>query len=123
MTKTTPWTKIKAEYLEGCTPKELAEKYKIKAKTISEKACKENWTKEKTKIYKNLQEKLEDKIKNLTQKALKTLEEIMDNPDAENKDKVSASKAILDVSGLKTQKQEITGDLNTSPPPIEVKFI
>lgn len=34
----TPWNKIKKEYLEGVTPKELALKYKIKAKTIINKA-------------------------------------------------------------------------------------
>ena len=30
MAKTTPWNKIKADYLNGVTPKELAEKYGLK---------------------------------------------------------------------------------------------
>ena len=109
MTKTTPWLEIKTEYLQGVTPKELALKYKIKAKTIHEKASKESWVIAKTSIFKNLQDETEDYIKKLTQKALSTLEEIITNPDALDKDKVAASKAILDVSGLKSLKQELTG--------------
>ncbi len=109
MAKTTPWIKIKAEYLQGVTPKELALKYKIKAKTIIEKASKEDWVDEKTTISNNLQLQTENYIKKLTQKALATLEDVITNPEAADKDKVAASKAILDVSGLKSSKQEITG--------------
>ena len=58
----TPWTKIKKEYLEGVTPKELALKYKVKSKTIHEKASKKSWVDQKTSICKNLQEKTEDKM-------------------------------------------------------------
>ena len=48
MAKTTPWNKIKKEYLDGVTPKELAIKYKIKARSISDKAYEEDWKEEKT---------------------------------------------------------------------------
>lgn len=107
--KPTPWLEIKAEYLKGCNPKELAEKYDISAKAITEKASKENWVDEKARISNNLQFCVEDYIKDLSKKALKQLEEVIDDTEADYKDKVSASRAILDVSGLKSSKQEITG--------------
>ncbi len=120
MAKITPWTKIKAEYLQGATPKELALKYKTKAKTITEKASKEGWVVEKTIICNNLQEIIQDKIKDLSNNALEVLNEVMNSPEAKDADKISAAKAILDVSGLKTQKQEITGDIKTTNPVINI---
>ena len=107
----TQWNKIKIEYLEGTPPKEIAKKYKIKAKAIHEKASRENWTKEKTSIYKNLQEATENKIKNLTNKALNTLEDVLEDPEAGTQNKINAAKAVLDISGLKTQKNELSGGL------------
>lgn len=107
--KPTRWIEIKTEYLKGCNPKELAQKYDIPAKTITEKASKENWVDEKARIFNNLQFCVEDYIKDLSKKALKQLEEVIDDTKADYKDKVSASRAILDVSGLKSSKQEITG--------------
>lgn len=109
MAKTTPWIKIKTEYLQGVTPKQLAFKYKIKAKQISDKANSENWTNEKSKISEKIRENVKDKIIKLTDNALDTLEEIINDIDSKNSDRVSAAKAILDISGLKTLKQEITG--------------
>lgn len=109
MAKTTPWTEIKAEYLKGIAPKELAKKYKIKAERIHTKANKDGWTAEKNSIYENLRDETEAYIKRLTQKALNTLEEVMNDTEADNKDRVSASKAILDVSGLKSSNLGITG--------------
>lgn len=107
MAKTTPWNKIKADYLNGVTPKELASKYKVTAKQIHEKASKENWTTEKARICKNLQENVQERIKALTNLALDTLCEVIKANDSKYQDKVSASKAILDISGLKTQKHEV----------------
>lgn len=107
--KTTPWVKIKAEYLQGVTPKELALKYKVPAKSISDKAFTDKWGAEKSKISENIRENTEDEIKRLTTKALSTLEDVLDDDKAKNSDKVSACKAILDISGLKSSKQEITG--------------
>lgn len=109
MAKTTPWNKIKADYLNGVTPKELASKYKVTAKQVHEKASKENWTTEKARICKNLQENVQERIKALTNLALDTLCEVIKADDSKYQDKVSASKAILDVSGLKSIKQEIEG--------------
>ena len=107
MAKTTPWNKIKADYLNGVTPKELSSKYKVTAKQIHEKASKENWTTEKARICKNLQENVQERIKALTNLALDTLCEVIKADNSKYQDKVSASKAILDISGLKTQKHEI----------------
>lgn len=109
MAKTTPWNEIKAEYLKAVTPKELAEKYKITAKSIHEKASKENWVDEKASISKNLQEEVQERIKSLTNKALQTLEDVIDGFETESNVKVSACKAILDISGLKSSKQEVSG--------------
>ena len=109
MAKTTAWNKIKADYLNGVTPKELASKYKITAKQIHEKASKEHWVDEKASICKNLQEDVQERIKELTNLALETLCEVIKAGDSKYQDKVSASKAILDVSGLKSLKQEING--------------
>jgi uncharacterized protein YjcR len=107
MAKTTPWNKIKKDYLNGITPKELASKYKITAKSIHEKASKENWVDERASISKNLQESVQERIKELTNLALDTLCEVIKADDSKYQDKVSASKAILDISGLKTQKHEV----------------
>jgi uncharacterized protein YjcR len=109
MAKATPWNKIKADYLNGVAPKELAEKYKIPAKSIHEKASKESWVDEKASISKNLQEDVQAKIKELSNLALDTLKEVINSPESDNKDKVSAARAILDVSGLKSLKQEVSG--------------
>jgi uncharacterized protein YjcR len=114
MAKTTPWNKIKKEYLDGVAPKELAIKYKIPAKSIHEKSSKENWTEEKASISKNLQVDVQEKIKELTNLALDTLKNVINDPEAKHTDKVSASKALLDVSGLKSVKQEVSGIQGTS---------
>ena len=104
----TAWNKIKKEYLEGVTPKELSLKYKIKAKTISDKATKEKWTIEKAQICVNVLQKTEDKITSLTNKALDTCDKVMDDPNASYKDKLTAANIAISVSGLKKDKQEIT---------------
>lgn len=109
MAKTTPWNKIKADYLNGVTPKELSGKYKITAKSIHEKASKEKWVEEKASICKNVQEDVQERIKELTNLALETLRNVINDPESKSQDKVSASRAILDVSGLKSLKQEVTG--------------
>lgn len=107
--KTTPWNKIKAEYLQGVTPKDLAQKYKISGKTIREKASKEGWVEEKTTICNNLQQDIQNRIKEMTNVALEALCDVINDPECKNTDKVSAARAILDVSGLKSFKQEVSG--------------
>lgn len=114
MAKTTPWNKIKKEYLDGVPVKELAIKYKIKARSISDKAYEEDWKEEKTRIAENIRDDVQSRIKELTNLALDTLKNVINDPEAKPSDKVSASKALLDVSGLKSVKQEVTGIQGTS---------
>lgn len=107
--KTTPWNKIKSEYLQGVTPKELALKYKLNAKTIHEKASKESWVDEKASICKNVQEITQERIAGLTNLALDTLCEVINDSECKKDTKVQAAKALLDISGLKNSKQVIEG--------------
>lgn len=109
MKHTTPWNKIKAEYLQGVTPKELATKYHLKAKQISDKANEEKWVAEKAKISENLRSDVQNRIKEMTNVALEALCDVINDPECKNTDKVSAARAILDVSGLKSLKQEVSG--------------
>ena len=109
MAKTTPWNEIKADYLNGVTPKELAEKYKITAKQIHDKAFRDSWVAEKTSISEKTRESVQNRIKELTDLALETLCNVINDPESDNKDKVSASKANLDVSGLISLKQVVSG--------------
>lgn len=109
MKHTTAWNKIKVEYLQGVTPKELAQKYHLKAKQISDKANEEKWVAEKAKISENLRIDVQERIKDLTNQALDALCNVINDPECKNTDKVSAAKAILDVSGLKSIKQDVTG--------------
>ena len=58
-----PWTKIRAEWLKGgITQKELAKKYGLSEKTISNRAYKEGWKKEKGKIREKTEEELRGRI-------------------------------------------------------------
>ena len=109
MARTTAWNEIKAEYLQGVTPKELSAKYDIPAKTIHEKASKESWVDEKASICKNVQEITQERIASLTNLALDTLVEVVNDIKCEKNVKVQAAKALLDISGLKNSKQVIEG--------------
>lgn len=107
MAKTTPWNKIKKEYLSGVAPKELAVKYKIDINKIYNKIDNDSWAKEKTEINGNIRNDVQERIKNLTNLALQALESVINDPECKHTDKVAASRALLDVSGLKTQKHEL----------------
>lgn len=109
MAKTTPWNKIKKEYLDGVAPKELAEKYQIDINKLYNKIDNDSWAKDKTEINGNVRKDVQERIKELTNLALETLCNVINDPESDNRDKVSASKALLDVSGLKSLKQEVTG--------------
>lgn len=111
MAKTTPWTKIKAEYLQGVTPKELALKYGLTAEQISQKAKRDKWKPAKDIIKQKTTENVQDKIAQYSNRALEVLNEVINDPESENRDKVSAARAILDVSGLKRLTQEIKTDV------------
>ena len=107
----TPWADIKAEYLHGVTPKDLAEKYGIKAKTIHEKASKESWVAEKTSICKNVQESVEDEIREGAKDSIRYLRKVVNNPSEKTLDRISAAKGLLSVSGLEKSEKKITGNL------------
>lgn len=107
--KVIEWNKIKADYFRGGTPQELAVKYGIPVNKIYNKVDNDKWAKEKTKITANVRNDVQTKIKDLTDLALDTLRTVINDPKADYKDKVSASRAILDVSGLKSLKQEVSG--------------
>nr|DAH96309.1 MAG TPA: Protein of unknown function (DUF1804) [Caudoviricetes sp.] len=106
---TTPWHKIKAEYLQGVTPRELAKKYNLKPRQISDKANRNGWLIEKSRICEKTSENVQERIQGLTNLALDTLVEVINDNETEKNVKVSACKAILDISGLKSLKQDITG--------------
>jgi hypothetical protein len=103
------WSKIKAEFLQGATPRDLAQAYGLKASQISNKACEEGWVSKRNRISEKIVENVEEKITSLTNLALETLREVINDPETKAVDKVSASRAILDISGLKSLKQEISG--------------
>lgn len=107
MNKGLPWTKIKKEYLEGVKPCILAKKYKTTSNTIRSRASKENWAEEKHTISNKVQQKVEERINGLTNKAFNALEQVLDDKAAKYQEKVAAAKAILDVSGLKKDKHEV----------------
>lgn len=106
------WTEIKAEFLKGATPQELGKKYGVTAKRISDKACEEKWVAERKKIAEEVREKvqqtIEDKITSLTDKALVVLEDILTDSEIKPEVKVQAVGKVLDISGLKFEKKELT---------------
>ena len=58
-----PWSKIRTEWLKGgITQKELADKYKISVKTISNRASKEGWKNQKGKIREKVEENIQERI-------------------------------------------------------------
>ena len=103
---TTPWNKIKAEYLQGVAPKELAAKYKIKASAIHTKFNKDGTSRKLRELTSNLQDEIREKIEKASSKVIDKLFKIVEADDATNSDVVAAARAILDVSGLKSQKVE-----------------
>ena len=113
MSKTTPWIEIKADYLAGVTPKELALKYGVAAKTIHEKASKESWVDEKASINKNLQEITQERVERITNLALKRLEDVLIDGKIKTNDLVNAIGKALDISGLKRESQKL--DVNNEP--------
>ena len=107
MAKTTAWHKIKADYLNGVTPKELAEKYKLPVEKIYYKIDNDSWAKEKTKINENVRSNVQERIDRLTNLALERLECVLREDEIKMNDLISAIGKALEVSGLKSQKHEI----------------
>lgn len=109
--KTTPWNKIKAEYLQGVTPKELAVKYNLTAKSITNKASADKWVNDKKIISENLRQNTQDKIQKYTDEIIDNFFMIAMNNDEKTCDRINAGKVILELSGLKNIKPEEKSEL------------
>lgn len=109
MAKETPWLEIKTAFLKGVTAKELAVKYKIKARSITDKAYEERWNDEKTIISENIRDKVTKRVEHITDLALQRLEGVLLDEDIKTSDLVQAIGKAFDISGLKSSKQELTG--------------
>lgn len=71
----TPWGRIRQGFLSGKSYKELSEKYGVSVKTISNRASKEGWTKEKGKIREEVGEKIHARVVRVR---VQELEKLMD---------------------------------------------
>lgn len=109
MAKETPWLEIKTAFLKGVTAKELAVKYRIKARSITDKAYEERWNDEKTIISENIRDKVTKRVEYITDLALQRLEGVLLDEDIKTSDLVQAIGKAFDISGLKSSKQELTG--------------
>lgn len=111
--KTTPWNKIKAEYLQGVTPKELAKKYGLTAKQVSDKASREDWVIEKSKINEKTRENIQDRMMQYSNDIVDRLYQIAIDKNEKTCDRINAGKIIVELSGLKNTKQEEKAELPT----------
>ena len=109
MAKETPWLEIKAAFLKGVTAKELAVKYKIKARSITDKAYEERWNDEKTIISENIRDRVTKRVDRITDLAMQRLEDVLLDENIKTSDLVNAIGKAFDISGLKSSKQELTG--------------
>lgn len=105
--KTIPWTKIKADYLQGVMPKELAEKYCVDIEVIYNKIGNSEWNAEKIEFNKKIQNKIEKQIQDITGLALARLREVLSDDEVKTGDIINAIGKAIDISGLKSSKQEI----------------
>ena len=65
-------------------------------------------TKKAREIQSSLQDEIREKIEKASSKVIDRLFNIVESDEANNSDVVAAARAILDVSGLKSQKVEAT---------------
>ncbi len=115
MAKETPWAEIKVDYLKQIPPRELAIKYKIKAKSISDKANEEGWVGEKAKISENIRNNVEGEISEGAKESIIYLREVVNNPEEKTVDRIAAAKGLLAISGLEKSEKKITGDVSVLP--------
>lgn len=107
--KDVPWLEIKTEFMKQIPPRDLAIKYKIPAQVISRKATKEKWVEERARMSENVRESIEQNIKDGAEESITYLRSVVKDENIEPKDRISAAKGLLDVSGLKSSKTELTG--------------
>lgn len=110
-----PWKEIEEKYLIGIQPQDLAQEYNVSCSTIRSHACKQKWSVNKQQIsnqvLQSVTQNLEARVTNLANKALTTCETVLDDPGAKYQDKLTASKIIIDCSGLKKDKKELSGNV------------
>lgn len=111
--KTTPWNKIKAEYLQDVTPKELAKKYGLTSQQVRSKATKEKWTSEKLTISNKVTQNAQDKVQKYVDTIIDNLYNIVIDKNEKTCDRINAGKVIIDLSGLKNDKPKEKTELPT----------
>lgn len=111
MAKGIAWLNIKIDYLQGITPKELAEKYNVDIDKLYKKIENEKWASELREIKGNIGNEVQEQIADITKLALSRLKDVLSNKEVRTGDLVNAIGKAFDVSGLKSSKQEITGNV------------
>lgn len=101
------WNNIKKDYLEGIAPKELAAKYEVDIDKLYKKIENDKWAAELREIKGNIGNLVQEKIERITTLALRRLEGVLNDENIKTNDLVSAIGKALDISGLKSFKQEI----------------
>lgn len=114
------WAKIEAEYIEGESTKVLAEKYDVNINTLESRITKHEWKRKKAEFSGKVLDEVQEKIKGIADTAINVLDDILKDGEAKHPDKIAAARAILDISGLKSQKVEQT-NIDTSP--FEIKIV
>ena len=118
--KTTPWNKIKAEYLAGATPKSLAEKYGLSAKTISVKASNNKWTSKLIEINENLEDRVRKELELITELGIARLKGLLRSETIRDSELISAIRLGFDTTLLNKNKEKKEDDL--PPPNITIQF-
>ena len=139
--KTTPWNKIKAEYLAGATPKSLSIKYEITAKSITEKFSRESLSNKKQEIAIRTLEKVSETIINAevtrTQKQLELADAVRElirkellkgisNPDFNPSSLKALTSSLLDLQKVERTAEGLDKDLkddNKDDDEIIVRFL
>lgn len=117
-----PWLEIKADYLQRIPPRDLSVKYNVSVKTISDRAVKEKWTAEKEQMCANVRINVEQSINEGATESLNYLRSVVNDPNEKTNDRIAAAKGILEVSGLKKSKTELTGK-DGAPLAIQKEYI
>ena len=95
--------KAKASYLIGLKTTEIASDLDISYDTLMGWIMKEKWKAEKQIKLQELTANLSDKIKITSQDAVNELHKILVKSTTKDADKIAAARALLDISGLKSQ--------------------
>ena len=99
------WNRIKALYLKGVKPKEIAEKFGITAKQVSEKAKRDDWKRKKDKISNKIEATMEDELKEISELCTKGLKELLKD-NLKPSEKIQAIRLGYDITLLNRVKQD-----------------